>query len=343
MATLTLGETNDFVDGIHLRLAESAGPLLYLDLPANHKWKLEDGRSVAVHLGTRAELEWGQHVISFRVTGFRAQPGGADRLVGVVLSDETLDWFEQSRVDTLATRTLVYQRQTADANGWAFLRRVLGNKFAVPHGSEALDECLPVGTVILRSAGSDNLIHQNRVLALMRNSATRPWGWCAFDTQGTDEPLRLLGLDAPVLVLDDGWAPALPSRAIGESSPVRFERKYGRLDEATAAALLREVTRAGIEQAADGLFDGSEQVLTIPSQVAVGGLTALCRRIDYHFDLRSHLDSAQVEFQTEIFMAPLPVEPAVAPAWLSEMGTFVEWDEASKKQRVVVKAPSERW
>lgn len=348
-ATLELGGASSPVDGIHLRLAASAGPLLHLELPANHPWKLEDGRSVATHLGTRAELVWGAHTISFRVTGFRSQPGGGDRVMGIALSDDTLNWFEQSRVDTGATRTLVYQRQTADANGWAFLRRVLGNKFTVPHGSDALDECLPVGTVVLRAAGSDNLNHQNRVLGLMRNSATRPWGWCAFDTQGTDEPLRILGLDAPVFVLDDGWAPAdlsdvsLPSRVIGESSPVRFERKYGPLDAALVASLLREVSQAGIEQAVDGLFEGSEQVLTIPSQVAVGGLTALCWRIDYYFDLRSHRDSAEVEFRTEIYMVPLPVEAALAPSWLSEMGTFVEWDEASEKQRVVVKAPSERW
>ena len=350
MASVTLNEQSSPFDGVHLRISAGAGPVLELALPANHPWKLEDGGVVAALLGTRGELSWAGQTLSFRVTGFRATPGGADQVVGIVLSDEVLDWFEQRRSDTSATHTLVYQRQESDANGWAFLRRVLGDKFAVPHGAEALDAWLPVGTCFLRPAGCDNLVHQTRILGLLSDTATQPWGWCAFDAESSEEPLRLLGLDAPVFELDSGWSPSdlsemfLPHRALGPSPPpTKLRRAFGTLSFSEAAEVLRELTRSGLEGAVAGLFTGSEQMLCLPGQVGLGGITALCPTISYHFDMRSHVDERKVALHSELRVEPLPGVPALSPRRFSTEGTFAEWTEASEKQRLLVQPPDERW
>ncbi len=350
MATVTLNQQSSPFDGVHLRISAGAGPVLELALPANHPWKLEDGGVVAALLGARGELAWGSQSISFRITGFRSTPGGADQVVGIVLSDEVLDWFEQRRSDTAATHTLVYQRQESDANGWAFLRRVLGDKFAVPHGAEALDAWLPVGSCFLRAAGCDNLVHQNRVLGLLANTATQPWGWCAFDAEGSEEPLRLLGLDAPVFELDSDWSPSdlsemfLPHRALGPSAPAtKLRREFGTLEFDDAATVLRELTRSGLEGAVEGMFPGSEQMLCLPTQVGLGGITALCPSISYHFDMRSHVEERQVALQSELQIVPLPTLPALSPRRLTAAGTFVEWTEASQKQRLKILPPDEQW
>ncbi len=351
MAEVELNSAVSPVDAIQLTIAESAGPIIELSLPANHPWKLENSLVVMGLLGARAEVRWGEQALSVRVTGFRSAAGGRDSMVGIVLPDEMLDWFERHTSDDHKTQMLVYQRQDADANAWAFVRRVLGNRFSMPHGAEALDDSLHVGTCFLRAAGSDNLSHLQRILGLLANLPTRAWGWCAFDTEPGEDPLRLLGLDAPVLELDDGWAPGdlseihLPHRAAGKAVG-KLSRKFGKLDEATAAKLLRQLSRAGIELAADGLIDEADQLPSIPGQIGIGEITALCPRIQYDFDLRRNADDQEakkVEFTSQLEFRPLPGSAGLVARSATLSGFFKEWDESSKKTRLAVMPDDEPW
>lgn len=350
MATVTLNGTTSTFEGLHLRISAGAGPTIEVSLPVNHPWKVEDGVDVSSFLGKRGELEWEAQKISFRVTGFRATPGGSDLVLGIVLSDETLDWLEMRRTDTAATAMLVYQRQEDDANGWSFLRRVLGGKFAAPHGKDDLDERFPVGTCFLRAAGCDNLVHQERILGLLRNSPTQPWGWCAVDAESSAEPLRLLGLDAPVIELDAGWSPAdqtqvfLPHRALGPNAPLtKLGRTYEKLTYSQAATVVREVTRKGLETALPDVFAGSDQLVCLPCQVAVGGITALCPVITFSFDMRSHLEQQAVELSSELTLRPLPTTPALSPMRFTTEGRFKEWTQDSQETRVLVMPPDAKW
>lgn len=351
MATVSLQGTTTLFERLHLRISAGAGPVIEVSLPVNHPWKRESALPVASFLGERAEIEWAGQTMSFRVTGFRSTPEDGDLMIGIVLSDETLDWLEMRRTDTAATVMLVYQRQEDDANGWSFLRRVLGGKFAAPHGKDDLDERLPVGTCFLRPAGCDNLVHQERILGLLRNSPTQPWGWCAIDAESSAEPLRLLGLDAPVVELDAEWAPAdaaevyLPHRALGPNAPAaKLKRTFSELEHSHAATVVREVTRKGLMTALPDLFKDSDQIVCLPCQVAVGGITALCPVISFSFDMRSHLTDQKVELTTVLQLRPLPTTPAASPARFTTEGTFVEWTDDSQKTRTLVMPPQDaRW
>jgi hypothetical protein len=351
LATVTLSDTTTSFEGLRLRISAGAGPTIEVSLPVNHPWKREDRLDVATLLGKRAELSWEQQQVSFRVTGFRSSPGGSDLMLGIVLSDETLNWMEMRRTETGQTSMLVYQRDANDANGWSFLLRVLGSKFATPHGSERLDTALPVGTCFVRPAGCDNLVHQERILGLLRNSPTQPWGWCAVDAQDGTQPMRLLGLDSPIVELDKGWSPAdesevfLPHRALGPSAPMaKLRRTFEKLTHAQAALVVREVTSKGLVTALDPkAFEGAKDVVCLPCQVAVGGSVALCPTISFSFDMRSHIEEQEVELSTELNLRPLPTTPAVSPARFTTEGTFKEWDSDSKETRVVVMPPDPTW
>ncbi len=351
MAEVELNGTTAPVDAIDLTLAESAGPIIELSLPANHPWKLEDSNVVMGLLGARAEIKWDEQVLSVRVTGFRSTTGGRDTLVGIVLPDEVLDWFERRRTDDAAVQTLIYQRQEADANGWAFVRRVLGDLFAIPHGAEALDDALPVGTCILRAAGCDNLAHLQRVLGLLATLPTRAWGWCAFDTEPGEEPMRLLGLDTPVMNLDEGWSPGdlsnmhLPHRAAGNAHG-NLSRKFGKLEAPVAATLLRQLSRMGIDEAADGLIEEADQLPCLPRQIGVGGITALCYRLKYTFDFRQNAvdkEDPMVNFSAELDFRPLPGTPGLAARSVTLKGFFSAWDEASEKSRIQLLPQGDPW
>ncbi len=349
-------DTGEDVDAIDLIVAESSGPIVELSLPANHRWKSEGGVNVMGLIGARATLAWEDQTLEFCVSGFRSTPGGRDLLVGIVLPKELLNWFEGKPTDEHAVQTLIYQRQE-DANGWDFVRRVLGERFAVPHGAIALDEALPVGTCVLRAAGCDNLAHLQRVLGLLTTLPTRAWGWCAFDTEQGEDPLRLLGLDAPVLNLDESWAPSdltgvhLPHRAAGDSSG-ELSRSFGELETKKAAALVRQLSRAGIELAAEELLEDADQLPCLPGQIGIGELTALCYRIRYAFDLGRNADNREdkhVEFKTHLSFRPLPGTPGLSASSVTLRGFFSDWDEASERTRIqmlpgaTAKEPSEVW
>lgn len=358
MATISLSGASTTFEGLNLRVSAGAGPTIEVSLPVNHPWKREDRLVVASLLGARAELEWAGRQISFRVTGFRATPGASDMMLGIVLSDETLDWMEMERTDS-DTEMLVYQRDIGEANGWGFLLRVLGGKFATPDGSEALEQSLPVGTCFLRPAGCDNLVHQERILGLLRNSPTRPWGWCAVDAESGAQPMRLLGLDAPIVELSEGWSPAdesevfLPHRALGPNAPMaKLRRTFEKLTHKQAAFVVREVTSKGLVLALDkdafkaekeDAFEGADEVVCLPCHVAVGGITALCPVITFSFDMRSHLEEQEVEISTELHLRPLPTTPASSPLRYTSEGKFKAWDADSKETRVLIMPPEQKW
>jgi hypothetical protein len=354
MAEVTLLEKSSPCSSVILTLAEGSGPQLELALPTNHPWNLERGELIMQLLGERAEFSWAGQSLTFRVTGFRSTPGGRDAIVGLVLSDDTLDWFEQRRVASGTAGVLVYQRQAADPNGWAYLRRVLGNQFGIPHGADALDEALPIGTCLCRPATHDNLSHQRRILALMAHLPTRAWGWCGFDTEVGDPPLRVLGLDSPVLELREGWAPGdlgdvhLPHRVGGaavssDARPTLLVRPFLGLTHDKSAELVRELTRAGVEGAVDHILEDGSEIPCLPGQVKVGGMVCLCPVVRYSFDLRQVPEDGQLELRVQLTLAPLPIDPGQTPMSFSGTGLFVEWDENSEKRRVALKSPDERW
>ncbi|MEN9581460.1 MAG: hypothetical protein RJA70_4469, partial [Pseudomonadota bacterium] len=347
--TLPIGASPvEGVEAIELTLAESSGPVVAIALPLNHPWKLQDGAALMALLGERGELTWGEQTLSFRFTGFRSFDSQHDALVGVVLSDEVLGWFERRPTEEPSLSTLVYQRQNADANGWDFIRRVLGNGVSKPHGSDNLDIAFPLGSCILRSTYADNLCHLNRVLGLLRAAPTQAWGWCAFDVEQGDDPLRLLGLDAPPLILGKGWAPGdlsqvlLPHRASGQASGV-LKQNFDTLKPEQAAALLRQLTRAGIPSAAEDLLEGAEQLPCLPGQIGIGGIIARCPLIQYRFLIKKDDEQPHVRFETTLSFTPLPAAPALTPQTFTSRSSFVEWDEASGRTRVLVSAKDVAW
>ena len=168
-----LGGSESPLNSLDLTLSAGSGPVLTMTLPANHPWKAEDQTLLAEMLGERGELLWDSEVFSFRFTGFQSSVSGKDSLIGTLLSDEVLDWFERRPEADAALQMLVYQRQEADANGWDFLHRALGSAISVPHGAGELDDWFPVGTCVLRRTSCDNLAHLNRVLSMLAVAPTQ--------------------------------------------------------------------------------------------------------------------------------------------------------------------------
>ncbi len=323
---------------VEVCVALGSGPTLSITLTAGHPWlKSCEGSAVMSLLGKRGELEWAGHAFSFCCTGVETANNSAHKLVGILLSDDVIGWF-QSKVarEEWDVKVLVYQRHNEDANAWGFVRRALGNRFATPFGADQLDRCFPHGACILRSGEATNLAHVERVIGLLSAMPTRARGWCAFNTEDDVEPLRLVGLDAPPHVLDAGWEPegatqvSLPHPITHGTGRSRLRRGFGVLAPEQAAAVLFELTSAGTLSERDDLLGDPSQAPTLPGLVQIGSFPAFCPEFRYEFVLPKHDQAGGVQLEVELDFCPLPHSAGLNESSQTVTTAFSHWEEAPK-------------
>lgn len=353
MAAVTIGEVSLPVASAELTLSVGAGPLLRLQPSSGHRVPDELHRTLFGAL-ERGTFTWGEEELTFRFLAAHPGRDGGYEITGLVLPEELLDWFDTHEMAADGRSMLVYQRQQTDNDGWSFLRRVLGDRFEEPLFSTELEPWLPVGTTILRPTGWTNLAHLRRVIGLVGGLPGATCSWCAFNTEGGDEPLRFVSASAEPLPLDDKWRLLAASRSgvphqLSHNGGERYEirRRFPPLQVAEAAAILVELAcsgrRAMVESCADVSITG--QLPHMPMPVQLRDTTFLCERAVYRFSAGSTLakESEAPTLDVQLFLSGLPTHGWGDVIRHTALGLFGSWDEPSGKTRLRIKSDAQNW
>jgi hypothetical protein len=277
------------------------------------------------HSSTPGVLRWGGHELPFLTTGFDLPRQAGAEIHGAAVSAPLWDWFT-GRPEG-ATPLLVYQRQEADPNAWAFVRRLAGFQLAEPEGDFA-DRVEPVfaeRACFPRRRGDDNLDFLNRLIAFLDSYVPGVVGWCAFGAE--QQPVRLITLPGRVVELDASWEAAgdryrrrrpgrhplaanwYARRSLHPRDPAGLFAALCRLGRPASAAELGQLEPAG----------EATQVVPLPGVVVWRGLRLFCSRAEYGFTV----GGPPVVTATLRFGADRPA--ARLPQTAGATGSFLDW------------------
>jgi len=343
-ATVELdGESSEF-RSVELVLAERSGPVVVAWVSGRHPWNTTV-RTGLLRRRVEGTIDWEGESITFQFLGFR-EADAALGVVGLVLDPELVDWLTENPGKDTGADVLCYQRQEADADGWAFLRRVLGQKFAAPELGDTVGEAFTDGACILRPTAFDNRSHVERVVGLLGGYPGATYSWTVFDAEDGDDPFRLLMADEGGFAADDSWSPAdsrsgeIPSVAAlpSPTGRLRLERGFTAGAPGDAAQLLAKLTRSGREGVAESLDDGA-QLPPGPGPVEYGEAKLVCRRVSYRFRFGGPTADdlgVVLNVQMELTAVP-PMAPASRLRW-SGHAFFSDWDGPSGQTRAQLSA-----
>lgn len=340
MAEVSVGSWRHRVARVEVLLRPGSGPVVRLVLP-----KPDEGADSseplyeALGTGVRGRLSWRGSPLEFVFLGYRPYsrldlaPEEA-AIVGLVLREDVLDWFESGpSPESASLRDLVYQRGpgSQDGSAWAVFDRMLGPDICRrPMGLQGLDASFPEGACFVRPPERKNIEHLNHCVALLAETTVRARGWAAFDDPKS--PVRIVGLEADPFVLDASWrlrggshfvhAHPLAPR-VAAAPPAYLVRRWGELDHAKVADLLVLATQSGLpDTLGKGVVGEPNQLPYCPGPAKIGDLSCYIEAIRYSCDVLD--EGVPCTLMAEVSFGFPPIPQTQAAQFESE-ALFGEW------------------
>jgi hypothetical protein len=335
------------VSQVSVRLALNAAPTIRIRFPSANPPAADQLRLQSEMAPGTFETVGGR--LEFLTLGFESveRPDGAGgslrnklETIGLLLPRTTADWFARKPAAGQGRHTLIYQRG-ADANGWLFLRRVLGYKFAAAPDAEAFEALFGPRACLWRAPAWDNFDFLTRTLQAVRFHLPTVLGWTA--RMHESEPLTVVSRAGRVVELDEHWSPPetpLPHRLAGLVPSGACRRRLEFTATNPAGFLQKLVTTGDIQDVAAEI---GERLPNGPGVVRMGSRELFCEAVTY--TIAGRADVLSVKGEVEICEFPsLPVA-AIPPVHL--LGGFKGWHDAplrsGPRDLVAISAEGRDW